>query len=458
MDRQLGPVNHGEGLSWLREILSSHPFEPRSDSLQPIEILPLAQATGLPADHLFIIDACDDVLPAPRLRQPFLAIEALAEAGVPDATPPLALDTARRMANILAGSARHLTLSHVRCDERGAQKTPTTVFGADLEWREVRADEALTAAERTCRAGPLYALPDSDPVPAVSDPVAEGIFGGVAIFRDFVEAPFFAYCRYRLGIEPLPEPGPGLSASDQGRVIHAALESFWREIRSQDALKALADAQLLERIGAPLDHALAVQLPADRYGRRLRQLERARLLDVLRQWLQHERRREEPFEAIGFEHEVPLRFEGLDLTLRIDRVDRVSTVGGERLLILDYKTGRNADNKGWKSDSLTEPQLPLYATAATLGVLGITHVDGIAFGHIRDGHPAIVPCTNWRLRLIGEEPFKHIEDWDAHLAAWRERLTAIAHGFLAGEAGIDPEGDYERSFNAPLLGLLRDPP
>lgn len=458
MDDQLGVIDHAGATYWLHEIVSNQPFVPRSDTLQPIQILSLPEAAGLPADHLFVVDATDDAIPDTHQRLPFVAIETLKSAGVPAVTPALALEDGVRLAQHLRGTAAAISLSFARNAAQGAQKTPTAVFGADLPWQSAPARQALTAAERTAQAGPRTSTPATDPVPPVDDPATEGVAGGATIFKNYLDAPFFAFCIHRLGIQPLPEPGPGLTALVQGVVLHDVLESLWRELQTRKALNALDDDALGERVDAPLDRAMARYLPSDRYGRRLRAIERARLRDVLLQWLRHEGRRHEDFEAIAFERKVPLNIEGLALNLRIDRVDRVFTGAGERLLIIDYKTGRSVDIGGWEVDELTEPQLPLYACSAALDAAGLSRVDGIAFAHLRDGHPAMAAATNWRLRLLDDEKLKVIENWPAQLDSWRERLMEIARGFLRGEAGIDLSRARERGFNADLLDLIRQDP
>ena len=458
MDQQLGAIAQGAALGWLQEIVSSRPFEPRADHDQPVLILTPLEAAGLRSDYLFMVDATDDVLPARPRRYPLLAIEALVRAAVPDATPDAALAASTQLVAQLRAQATHIHLSHAQVDERGAHCQATPLFGPALAWQEIPAASAQCAAERAADT-PRLAWPDVDPVPPVEDPAAEGIFGGTGIFKDFVEAPFFAFCKYRLGIRPLPEAPAGIPPRAQGLIAHAVLEQAWRALRTQAALLASSDQSLGALIDQPLDEALQKHLPPDRFGPVLRQMERARLRDIVLQWLAHEKRRTEPFEVIDCEERVDMIFAGLSLRLIIDRVDRVQTrLGDERYLILDYKTGREAETRGWSADRLSEPQLPLYAASASLGELGIARVDGIAFAHLKDGHPALVPAINWGLGLIDEKARFRMHSWPEQLEAWRTALGRIAQGFLAGEAGLGDPQRYRYSFNRELLDLVREAP
>lgn len=455
MDAQIGPVAHGQAVAWLREIIGSRPFEPRVDHEQPVQILSLEEATGLPADDLFVVDATDNRLPGPVRRYPLLATDALARAGVPGITAADTLANARILAQALTAQAGSVHLSYAAMDERGAACRPTPLFAVPAGWPIADTPAGLDAVERSAREGQMV-VPAADPVPPVRDPAAEGVFGGVNIFKAYVEAPFFAFCRFRLGIEALPEPAAGIPANVQGNIVHRALEQIWRELRTQQALKQAAPAALGALLDTALDQAMNRHMPRDRYGRWLRRVERGRLRDIVLQWLEHETRRVEPFEVVAREQRAAMRFEGLALQLVIDRVDRVATAQGERYLILDYKTGREAEVRGWRADRLQEPQLPLYATSAALDGLGIPRVDGIAFAHIKDGHPALAAATDWGMGLIDRKKTFTVESWPAQLAAWREALTIIARGFLAGEAGLGDPARYRFGLHRALLDLVRD--
>lgn len=457
MDQQIGELPHGRALGWLREIVSSRPFEARADHDQPILILEPSEAIGLPADHLFVVDATNDILPGPIKRYPLLATEALVAAGVPNVTADAALATAQAWVKHIQAQTRVLHLSYAQLDARGAERQPTSLFGPELSWVKSQLVDKPLAAERAASEN-LLMWPADDPVPAIHNAAAEGVFGGTRIFKDYVEAPFFAFCKYRLGIEPLPRAPAGIPPRAQGVIAHAVLEQLWADLKSKQALDALTDDKLSERVDGPLDTALLRHLPPERFGKTLRAMERARLRDVILQWLAHERRRLEPFEVMQVEHAVSLTFEGLDLRLIIDRVDRVQTQDGERYLILDYKTGREAETRGWKADRLQEPQLPLYATSAALGELGIARADGIAFAHLKDGHPALAAATNWSMGLIEPKRRFAVQSWPEQLTAWRTTLTLIARGFLAGEAGLDEPGRYRYSVNRDLLALVREQP
>ncbi|MDE2149692.1 MAG: PD-(D/E)XK nuclease family protein, partial [Gammaproteobacteria bacterium] len=254
------------------------------------------------------------------------------------------------------------------------------------------------------------------------------------LFSTWFESPFFAFCVYRLGIHELSAAPRGLSAAAQGQVLHRALQTLWGELGDSAALAVCTPAALGAAIDAALRPALAQAFPQAELGRALVALEHARMADLLRQWLAHERRRAEPFAVHLREAKLDTELAGLPLRLRVDRVDRVSGSAGDRYLILDYKTGAQADPKGWETDHFRDPQLPLYATLGQ--VLGLPRVDGIGFAHLKDGHPALSPACSWTESLLeaGHPPRR---DWQPRLREWNDRLRAIAAAFMAGDARFD---------------------
>ena len=179
-------------------------------------------------------------------------------------------------------------------------------------------------------------------------------------------------------------------------------------------------------------------------------------------WLLHERKREHPFVVVKHEHAGRAVIGGLELGYRIDRIDRVSTDSGDRILLIDYKTGsRSYRMEDWNPDSLAEPQLPFYACHADLQSLDIAQVDGIAFARVSEGANQFHSMTRFCGPLIPNARSRNrpVEDWEGRLMAWRQTLADMVEQFLAGHHVFDLRGDYlsagTRSFDAFLAALMR---
>lgn len=447
MDGMLGPVDIGRARLWLGELLRSG-FQPRTEHEQPITLSTPEEALALPCDLLIICDANAEAFPGRSVPTPFLAIEAQRAAGIPEASPETHLERSRSLITALCAQATEVQILAPAFDARGAELLPSLLFGND--WPVLPARQCSSIAEQLAAAPSALVPPRSDTVPPVK--AAEKVSGNASLFTAWFESPFFAFCTHRLGLEPLPQPGHGLDPRIQGQILHAAMEQLWKTLRKSTALAALDTESLSAQVWDALRRPLARHLPERDFGRVMTQLETARLHDLLCQWLRHESRRTDPFEVIACEEPLTTTLAGLPLSLRIDRLDRVDTSFGPRYLVLDYKTGREADPKGWREDRLRDPQLPLYATLSAQVQLLVPQIDGIGFGHLKDGHPALSSANNWCGSLI-EPDTQPKREWNEQLDAWRQRLDAAARGFLAGEAGVDP-ALRSQSYYAWLLPLV----
>ncbi|MDB5985495.1 MAG: hypothetical protein JWR16_548 [Nevskia sp.] len=448
LDAQTGAIDAARARLWLNELLKRR-FEARAEHTQPVLIAAAEDAVGLSCELLIVADADASAFPGAARSSPFLPIEAQRAAGIPQAAPQTWLADRQALVDALLAQADEVLVLAARVDERGGEVLPAPLFAVD--WQDAPAARARSVAERLAQQPAPVVLPAADPVPAVLP--SEDLRGDASLFKLFAEAPFFAYCTHRLGIKPLREPPRGLDAAVQGELLHDALDKLWQRLLDSNALASLdaeAVSDLIERTLAPL---IQKTLPESDYGSSLVRLEAARLADILRQWFAHERRRIDPFAVVAREQRLEGTLGGLRLRLRVDRIDEVQSSVGPRTLILDYKTGREADPKGWDADSLKEPQLPLYAILLRQqAVEGLRHADGIAFAHLKDGHPALSANTNWALRLIEATP-RDGDDWPAQLAAWNAQLESYARAFLAGVADLDPDSINNRSPNKDLMLL-----
>src|SRR5262249_13960858 len=151
----------------LRELADGRRYAPRAAHEEPVQIMAFDQAAGIACDHLFIADATADRWPASAGVTPYLAREALRAAGVAEAAPDLLLARARRLAAHLPPLAPQVTVYAPREDDRGAERMPSPLFGAD--WHEAAATAPLGAAERMAAQGSRAVLPHADPVPPVDE-------------------------------------------------------------------------------------------------------------------------------------------------------------------------------------------------------------------------------------------------------------------------------------------------
>lgn len=314
-----------------------------------------------------------------------------------------------------------------------SQGQPQTVpAGAVLE-------RPVTPARRL-RELPAPTLPEDDPVPPLHP--SEQLVASAATFERFLTAPLLTVIVDRLRSTPLPRRSRGVPPSLQGQLSHDALMHFWGQTKTLAALKSLAPNSLDANVGQAVDLAIQARLQARYFGNAWVALERRRLISQLHEWLGHEMRRTSSFEVIARETSLRAQWDQLPIHLRLDRADRVDSTEGPQVLLIDYKTGSEANPGGWKADALKQPQLPLYAVLARQ-LADYQPLGGIAFAHLKAGHPTLSARTAWASHLIDPAPGKRAPrapdlSWSEQLAAWDFTLRDAATGLQEGCAGAEP--------------------
>jgi ATP-dependent helicase/nuclease subunit B len=460
MDRQLGQISAELAFFWLRELCGTREVAMRVRYYQPIEIIPWTDSPGLRFDYAFVLGASASQLPFSVDLSPFLPPELALQHDVPLSTPESCLAQGRRLTEAIQILAARVVWSCPMFSDDGSPVAPSPLISAWPE-SESPAVPASAVFDRILAAGVKTALPADDPIPRVIDPDAEGIRGGVEIVASYAVMPFAAFARHRLGVRPFPSPEPGLSALAQGNVIHAVLEAFWKETVTRSALRALDETSLSRRVAKAIDFAIESKhlLPQWRIGRSLATLEKRRLTTLIGEWLRLEATRDDEFAVVGCEVPVRTHIHGLSVDVRLDRIDRVSTSHGDRYVIIDYKSGAHVDPSGWNADSLTQPQLPFYASCLDLTPVGVGHVDGIAFGHVAEAVNAFHARLNWAGYLVPVEKGKAtaISYWGDMQNQWRTAIEQALANFLGGDGKAFYEGTLPLPYADLITFLRRDP-
>ncbi len=158
-------------------------------------------------------------------------------------------------------------------------------------------------------------------------------------------------------------------------------------------------------------------------------MEARRLSALIEQLVAIDRTRPQFFvESLESQETVPLG--PLQLTIRLDRVDRLA--GGARLVI-DYKTGKRFSPAAWQGPRPLEPQLPLYAAAS--------EADGIAVVQLSESGVRCVGLGSSAIDFPGIQaargPGDRDQNWRHAVAAWRRDLHSLATEFAAGDVRVD---------------------
>ena len=149
---------------------------------------------------------------------------------------------------------------------------------------------------------------------------------------------------------------------------------------------------------------------------RFREFEESRLIRLIGEWIDIEKGRK-PFQVVQNETGETVDLGGLQLKIRVDRIDRYDD--GTHA-ILDYKTSANLSKDGWEGQRPDAPQLPLYAAKDE-----IRRISEIAFAQIAPEKVQILNQTG--------------EELEENIPKWREIVHGLAASFRKGHAEVNPK-------------------
>lgn len=424
-----GQCDYTEALGWLNNLLYQSSFQPETTET-PVQVSGLPGVAGMQFDHLWVTGLDDQAWPEVARPNPFIPFVLQREYALSGASADNTLKRCRALTASLLNSACDLTLSYPLADgDRICRPSPLLLhyLQADsvepLPWQSWKASLLQSVA--------LESLQDEQaPALIATDESA----GGTAILADQAACPFRAFARHRLHAESIAVTDIGLDAAARGSLAHNVLQGLWQRLRSQAALNALDPAQCQALVKDVVMDALRQQAgrQPESLSSTFRELEAERLQQLTQDWLAHERSRP-AFKIHEIEEWHRIRFAGLELLMRIDRVDELDDGS---LFIIDYKTGQT-NLKQWDGERPDAPQLPLYA---------LNHegdVRALAFGGLKKGKLGFAGLSDRSGRVPGLDAVMDDgtgdDAWQARLAQWREVLTQLAGEFITGHAAVDPK-------------------
>jgi len=436
LDRVVGRMRFADACARLQRIAADTLFQPEAPEV-PIQVLGILEAAGMEFDHLWVMGLTDEAWPISARPNPLIPVALQRAASVPESSGSSSLELDRRITDGWLKAAGEVVLSHARREEDHELVASPLIRGIPESSPEELALPAYGAfRDAIRRARREEHVPDSR-APAVPENAASS--GGTSVFGDQAACPFRAFARHRLDAEGLEAPPPGPDARDRGTLVHAMLAKVWTELKSKARLDAISDTDLDALLAEAADSAirrLQWSRP-DALAGRFAKLERKRLAQLGRAWLEQERKRP-AFEVAEIEKKHAVSLGGLTVNAKLDRLDRLQ--GGAHA-ILDYKTGE-ASIAGWLGARPDEPQLPLYAVTSG------TDVAAVAFARVKTGEKKPFKGIARRKGLIPEVDTlaeqrlgaaKRYRSWDELLSGWRRELETLGREFASGEARVAPK-------------------
>ncbi|MBN8730004.1 MAG: PD-(D/E)XK nuclease family protein [Acidobacteria bacterium] len=349
LDAIAAEVNAHQAAELLQLIARETVFQTEEIS-QPLQLMSVSEATGLPFDAVWLAGFHDRAWPPPAQPVPLLPLSLQRTARMPEVTPALWLRHHRETTGELLRCAPEVTVSHARADGEEPLLASPLFPG---EFRQVAETEAPA-----WQGAPSEQLDDAQAPEFAQE---EGR-GGASLLRDQAHCPFRAFALHRLRAGEFPESEIGLSAQERGVILHAAIRFCWEVLKDLVTLKETAEGRLALIIRTAVRRALTECSDGltESFDAHVRDVEQQRLERLLALWMDVEKQREANFRVTGSERVVNVELGGLKLRTQYDRRDELDD---GRLVLIDYKSNAPSPS-AWDGERPDEPQVPLYAVAA----------------------------------------------------------------------------------------------
>ncbi|MGI9073445.1 MAG: PD-(D/E)XK nuclease family protein [Bryobacteraceae bacterium] len=407
-------VSYGTALAYLRWLLDTGGSD-KDDWFSPVQILDAADASGLEFDCAFLTGLSEETWPPAIQLSPLVPLKLQRVREVPGSSQASAQREREHITRALFSTAPVVVGTYCRSLSPAAHPFTKTTTAELPRWEGKLPHQSYTPTS-------LEQIDDSNAPPYFATGETRG---GTHIIKAQSLCPFRAFAEMRLHAETLEDACFGLDARERGGLLHKALQLVWQELQTQTRLRLTPDDQLRSLVAEAVSLAMGGEQDSP-FHEQNSLAERERLEGLILDWLRVERTRKQPFTVETTELERSFEIDGLQLRLRIDRVDRVKN---GRLVLIDYKSGKPM-RKQLEGERPAEPQLLVYAAA-----LG-NDVDGIFFGQLKPRE----------LRGVGFSREKHFADrtaevkldWDAFMQESRENVGRITRGFVEGFAAVAP--------------------
>jgi probable DNA repair protein len=454
LSKNLSP---SEAVQRLQQICTEQVFQAETAHVPSIQIVGIMEALSASVDALWCLQMNDHIWPPPARPNPLLPANIQRAAKVPGADNHIQAAFAGAIHQRLLHSASRIIFSSSKTEnESQLRASPLVKDIATLE----NSPLVTTLAEQLSQLGNANLTQLEDHIaPAIQ--AGDHVAGGTGLLKAQAICPAWAFYQYRLGAKELKTPSNGLDNMDRGSLVHAVLERFWHpneykenEFRHFADLRDMSVDDFTKAINIAIKHTLQDFGEHNNISSKtVLELEHERLCKIIGAWLQHEKERNVAFKLIDCEAEKKVMICGIEITLKIDRIQQLEN--GE-LEFIDYKTGQEPKMSSWDEDRITEPQLPIYAAFGP----DDTKISSVQFAWVKIAEHALIGIStdNFEAEPDKRKPkfLQQFDDWQSLLSHWKTSIEAIAQEIKVGEAPVKFSNENDLMY-CEVLPLLRLP-
>jgi probable DNA repair protein len=409
-------LTKNDALAALRCLTESTIFQAQKNNAI-IQISGLLEASGCEFDSIWVMGLTDQCLPQKAQLTAFIPPQLQRELHMPHSLPARELQFAQQMIQRLQRGAHSVVFSYARL-QGDNPNLPCSLIRKFPQF-------ALLPIETKQAPHPdLVSMEENFNIPLRSE---ESISGGTAILTNQAKCPFKAFAEHRLRARSRLETADGLDNKERGQIIHKVMELLWQTLEDQQKLLHLAPDVLEQHIDKAIDSALTPlkqQLP-DLFSDSIRDVEYTRLKRLVYACLDWEKQRP-AFTISALEQSYSINLAGLDLQVRVDRLDQVA----DKKWVIDYKSSLPV-SKPWNEDRPKESQLLLYA-------LLDQQINTLLFMQLKNGKISCAGLSEEKQGINGISSLKKEETWTMYRDTWQQQLTDLATEFSQGQCAPQP--------------------
>lgn len=461
-----------EAVQCMQKICTESIFQAETINQPSIQIVGIMEALSVPVDAMWVLQMNDHIWPPPARPNPLLPAFIQRAASLPGADNHIQTAFAANIQQRLLHSANTIIFSSSKTQgESQLRASPlitnvpvleSCVLASTLAEQlsqlkfnssEFNSSEFSPSGDADLTHNNLEYLHDHI-APAIQ--AGEHVSGGTGLFKAQAICPAWAFYQYRLGAKALKTPSNGLDNMDRGSLVHSVLERFWRpgEFRHFVDLRDMTADSFAKAINTAIRHTLQGFAEHNNIASKaLLVLEHERLYKLIAAWLQYEKEYGVSFKIIDCETEKKVHICGIEITLKIDRIQQLENGG---FAFIDYKTGQEPKMTSWDEKRITEPQLPIYAAFGG----DESPISSVQFAWVKIAeHEFIgVSSDNFEAEPDKRKPkfIQQFDDWQSLLNHWKSSIEAIALEIKMGEAAIKFNHEIDLMY-CEVLPLLRLP-
>ena len=430
-------ISNSEAVKYLEKLARQTPCQIASDRTN-VQVLGILEAAGLQFDHLLLVGFNRGNWPQKNKINPFIPLDFQRENNMPGSSAEREFEYAKDLSNTLLNSAKSF-ISTSSDNESNSQASSSPFFS---HLPVVYEHDFVRCETKKIKIAKYDWVEDSN-----IDLSNKKIRGGAYLLSDYAKCPFMSLTKHQLKLSKYEESEIGIDARTKGSWLHEAMESIWKEIKSQKELLVINQDRLEDLIVYHLKSSLKVHEPylLAITSKEIIEIELNKLKGLILEWMKIEKNKDE-FVVDGFEQDCEIAISGVTFNFRIDRVDLYKN---DSIEIIDYKTGAT-NYKNWFGVRPTEAQMPAYVLSQQN-----RNISGLSYARIKTGDVAQtglsfikseeseknVLVTEQSIIKTSSKPIKisSIEKYNKLVSQWEVSLSRIVEGIKSGFMPVAPK-------------------